>query len=103
MSSLKHVHTYVKYKKRSGYFRCADSHCTHILDKEAVLGKASLCTSCGKEFILSREDLKRVKPRCLECSNTARGKVFRATQVIQKKLVGSVEDKIKDPSDDPWF
>lgn len=76
MSSLKHIHSYIRYKnnqfKRRDLFKCNDPSCTHFAEKSLILGKNSLC-SCGTVFILTNEDLKRAKPRCIDCSNTVEG------------------------------
>jgi hypothetical protein len=88
MPSINHVHTYVKYKKRPGYMRCADPYCTHQLDIESCHGKASKCSVCGTEFILSSQDMKRVRPRCLACSDTAQARKVRAAQALFDSVRG---------------
>lgn len=91
MPALKHVHTYVRLKSRPNTFKCDDPYCTHFERREMVLGKASLCNDCGKEFILDREALRRVKPRCLECSDTKAGQELRNS----KKVMQAAIDKLK--------
>jgi hypothetical protein len=90
MPSLKHTHSYVRYKSRPGYYRCANAHCSHFAEKEVLVGKACTCT-CGKEFILDREDLRRARPKCLECSNTAKSKIFKASHDLVKGLMEGLE------------
>lgn len=82
-----HVHMYVRYKKRPGYYRCAASDCTHFLDSESVLGKASLCNDCGNQMILTKEDLRRVKPKCIACSNTKKSKIYKMAQLAALRIV----------------
>jgi hypothetical protein len=82
MPSIDHVHLYVKYKKRPGYFRCAAPNCTHIADKEFLEGKHSTCNLCGAVMTLSKEDLRRAKPRCIECSNTKKAKDLKKLQEL---------------------
>ncbi len=98
MPSLKHIHTFVQYKKRPGYWRCAHPHCNYILDNEAVKGKATVCAICGtEEFILDRESMRRVKPRCPACSTTRKAVAFqRATSFVDSILpqLGG-EDELK--------
>lgn len=86
MPVLNHVHCYIKYKGKLGLFRCNSPDCTHFTEKEAILGKLSLCTECGTAFILSRDDLRRARPKCLSCSNTKKGKAFRKAQELTKHL-----------------
>lgn len=87
MPALKHVHTYVKYKNRPGYWRCDDKLCTHFIDKERVKGKLSRCNSCGAVFELTYEDLRRVKPVCVECSNTKEAKQKRKVSEIAEQAI----------------
>lgn len=92
MPSLNHIHTYVKYKKRPGYMRCADRYCTHIMDRESCHGKASLCTVCGDEFVLDWPDLDRVRPRCLKCSDTKKAREARAAKSLFEGLIKDMPD-----------
>jgi hypothetical protein len=86
MPAIKHVHTYIRYKARPNWYRCAAPNCTHHIDKEVLLGKLSLCNSCGAEMILSREDLRRAKPKCLNCSDTKKAKLHQKAQELTKYL-----------------
>lgn len=81
---LKHVHIYVRYKR--GLYKCNDPHCTHFADREFLVGKATLCSKCGSEFVLTREDLKRKAPLCLNCSDTKEAKRYR----LSKQLIAAV-------------
>jgi hypothetical protein len=81
MPGLKHTHSYIRIKSRPDYYKCADPKCSHYIKKEMILGKYSKC-ACGTDFILTSEDLRRVKPRCFNCSDTA--------EAQQKRMVASV-------------
>lgn len=83
---MKHTHTFVKHETRKGYYRCNDPHCTSFFERSFIVGKASKCLDCGSEFILSREDLKRARPKCLKCSNTKEAKTFRAAAALFQKV-----------------
>jgi hypothetical protein len=91
--ALKHVHTYQLYKAKSGKriaektFRCGDPECTHFADSETVIGKISKCNLCGDEFILDYDAARRVKPRCLKCSETKKGKAVVAARSILANLL----------------
>ena len=95
MPSLNHIHTYIKYKNRPGYFRCLDEKCTHFINKEMLIGKLSRCTLCGAEFTLNRFDLMRAKPRCLECSNTQKAIKARRDQEKAAALVNKVLETVE--------
>ena len=103
MPTLTHVHTYIKYKpnkwNKHDLYRCDDPHCTHFDEKSAILGKATLCNQCGVEFILTRESLRRIKPRCLKCSNTKEARTARAVSALIDSL--SVEEVITRQDNDP--
>lgn len=86
MASLNHIHTYIRKSSNKNMYRCNSPDCTHFTDKESILGKLSLCTSCGDTIILSREDLRRAKPKCLACSDTKKGKAFRKAQELTRYL-----------------
>lgn len=79
MPALTHVHSYIRWKiSRTRnkvvdgelVFKCNDPHCTHFDRRSAILGNASTCPSCGTEFLLTLENLRRAVPKCLNCSNT---------------------------------
>jgi hypothetical protein len=88
MASLKHTHTFVQYKKRPGYWRCAHPHCNYIIDGETARGKATTCTVCGtNEFILDREAMRRVRPRCAACSTTKKAMAFQNAMTFMDQLL----------------
>jgi hypothetical protein len=90
MPVLKHTHTYIRVKTlRDGKFylyRCADKECTHREDKLFLVGKASRCTSCGNEFQLTAEDLRSAKPRCIECKETKKAKLYKEVKNLVTNL-----------------
>lgn len=87
MASQNHIHTYVKFKSRPGYFRCAAPDCTHFLIKEAVKGKYSLCPDCGRQFIIDTDNIRLAKPRCLNCRDSKKAKAFKVGQEALSKIV----------------
>lgn len=92
MPNKNHVHTYALYKKRSGkavadkVFKCMHPECTHYAEYERVVGKKSCCNNCGAEFILDWEALQRVYPRCLNCTNSKKGRAAQTAEQIMKAL-----------------
>ncbi len=87
MASQNHIHTYVQFKARPGYFRCAAADCTHFLIREAVIGKYSKCPDCGTQFTIDFQNAKRMKPKCLNCEQTKKGRAYRMGQNLTKSIV----------------
>ena|SRR5215469_6979605 len=86
MPIIKHLHTYRRHKTRPGYMMCIDPYCTHIIKMQLLEGKAALCNKCHGEMIISQEDLRRVRPVCLDCSNTKEARARRRTIEFQRRL-----------------
>ena len=90
ISTPRHIHTYVRYKrnqwKRKDLYRCNDPYCNHYAERTFIVGKASLCTKCKNEFILTMEDLKLAMPRCINCSNTKEAIERRAARSLVSRL-----------------
>jgi len=93
MPSLKHTHSYVRYgKKRSSPYKCNDPKCTHYAPKALILGKETLCPECRQTvFILTVEDLKRVVPKCKNCSNTQDARLYRQAKSILEDMVAPTD------------
>jgi hypothetical protein len=89
MPILNHVHKYVRWKKR--FYRCTHADCTHYAERSFLIGKRAVCNLCGESFILSPEDLRRSKPRCINCSDTKEAKTRRALMDMLDSIV--VDDK----------
>lgn len=88
---LKHTHQLKRVKQtvRDGVpylYQCADPHCTYRDEKKFLEGKASLCNNCRAEIILTREDLRRSKPLCMNCSHTKEAKAARELAAGIKEL-----------------
>jgi len=82
MPVLNHIHQYIRVKRtvRDGkpfLFMCAHPDCSHRNEKKFIEGKHSICNKCGSEFVLTREDLRRSKPVCVNCSQTKEAKLHR--------------------------
>lgn len=89
--TLNHVHSYERVGNvRSGKkWRCSHPDCTHLIDRELVAGKRSLCT-CGATFILDPEAMQRKSPKCLLCRNTEDGRqAQRVHKALSKVMFGS--------------
>lgn len=86
-----HKHTWVKHKQREGYFRCTGATCYSIQPRDILIGKENACPFCGKTFLLSREDLRRAKPRCQDCSQTKEAKTYQKAQEVMRNLLEGVD------------
>lgn len=85
MPALEHIHTYVR-RNRTQY-RCAHPDCTHYMLKSDLLGKRTVCGVCNTiTFMLSRSDLRRAVPRCIDCSNTLEAKKLKEKKLILEEL-----------------
>lgn len=70
-------------------FKCDDPDCTSYAYKDLLVGKRAQC-KCGREFILSRIELKKKLPQCEYCSNSKESKrkrdIAEAIADIQKDV-----------------
>lgn len=87
MASQQHIHTYVQFKARPGYFRCAAPDCSHFLIREMVIGKYSLCPGCDNKFIIDFENSELRTPKCIMCRDTKKSKAFKKGQELMAKMV----------------
>lgn len=91
--SLKHTHQYVRsHVTRTSnrvMFKCQHPKCYHTAFKDMLEGKASVCNSCGNEFILTDYDLKMSRPQCLDCKDTKEAKEHRAAKEVIAGLLDS--------------
>jgi hypothetical protein len=87
MAALRHIHTFARMKTRKGWYRCIDPYCTAKYPREEVVGKASLCTSCGREFFLTRYALKLANPTCSNCSNNREAVAMRSARSLVKNIL----------------
>ena|ERR1035437_3724544 len=87
MPGLNHIHTLTRFKSRPLYMKCEDPKCSSYFLRELCVGKASLCTSCGNEFILDYHSSKLARPQCLLCADTKEARAYRAMQDMMKRMV----------------
>lgn len=72
-----HVHSYVRMRgeNENNIYKCNDPHCNYFAPANIIEGKAALCMTCRKEFVISREQLRK-KRRELKCANCKSRKTF---------------------------
>lgn len=91
MPSLKHTHTYIRWKKRGNppimWWRCADVECTHIIEQSQIQGKESLCNNCGGVLLLDWKMFQRARPLCLMCQDSKEGREFRERKAKSETLM----------------
>lgn len=92
MPALNHVHTYERIPGKKDQFHCTDPHCYHIISKSRLHKKASRCPSCGQEFILTHEMLKRAVPKCLNCCDTKAAREHQAAGSLARNVLGFLSD-----------
>ena len=56
-----------------------------------VIGKNSLCTECGTQFLIDFDNVKLVKPRCLNCRDTKKARAFKVGQAAVGDLFKELE------------
>ncbi len=98
MASLKHMHSYIYYKRtKSGqvYYKCNDPHCTAHAERSLLINKASLCSKCRRgEVILTSKVLHdNKKPLCINCSNSRAGRQYRASKALMEDILGSIQQE----------
>jgi hypothetical protein len=93
MPTLNHTHSMRFFKKRKDelgeifeVYMCFDPKCTYTVEKQGLFNKLNKC-GCGREWILSLDDLRRRLPKCLACSNTSKAKQFQKAKQIMESLV----------------
>lgn len=85
-----HIHSYIRMNKK--FMKCDHPQCHHYLRTELLKNKESLCPVCHEEtLILTREALRRAKPRCIKCSETKIAKTIRERARILKGLGFDIE------------
>lgn len=95
MPAINHVHSYIRLKHRKDHYKCGDPYCTHIAHKELIEGKADKCPFCGNEFVLTKDDPRRAKPRCIDCSNTASARKFKNARDIVSTNLNNLDEETK--------
>jgi hypothetical protein len=58
-----------------------------MMSRHLLKGKASICPSCGTEFNLTWELLRRAIPKCLNCSNTQEAKQHQKVKSIMETIL----------------
>jgi hypothetical protein len=94
MSARNHLHTYKRSKLNKNYFQCSDPECTHYIRRELIVGKKARCT-CGEEYILDSDILRRANPRCSSCGNRKADKDRQsAIRAIDQVLTEAITEEI---------
>jgi hypothetical protein len=69
---VRHIHKYQKVKwgkKKTIIWRCVLEGCPHYLHNEVIEKRKSLCHKCNRPFIMTKDKMRRVQPRCDMCQH----------------------------------
>ena len=96
---LNHVHSYERSIANKGIYRCIHPDCAHYQRVAYLIGKRAECSKCHDTFILTREQLVKMKvklPVCLGCSNRKGSAEHRAAKRISEKMFTLSENTFKE-------
>lgn len=89
---LKHTHSMKKLGpaeikgRKVLMYHCVHPDCFFKCEKGLLLGKRNIC-SCGSEFILTVEDLRRAFPKCINCSDTLYARLHKRIQELSNTAI----------------
>ena len=89
-----HVHIMIRWKKviDEMVFKCDDPDCQFTRTASFLEGKRSICGVCKtRELILTKADLKMVRPRCADCSQK---KEAQGKRQLESVLEGFLQGKV---------
>ena len=66
----------------------------------SLVGKISICNSCGDRFAMDRRSLKLAKPTCNDCVTSPKEKELAKAARFFSKLEGEIESDITGTSED---
>ena len=83
------------------FWTCTHPDCTFFTyDRTQIEGKRVICAVCHtNDLILTKESLRRAKPRCLECSNTAEAQKVKQMREASVSLMDEILDNTLEPED----
>ncbi len=64
-------HKYVRIKigkNKRVVFKCSILGCVHTCRDELIIGRKSICNSCGNEMFMTKLNTKLAKPHCDDCT-----------------------------------
>lgn len=85
--TLKHCHTYKKVSQSSNQFRCLHPDCSHLIHVDLLEGKRAICNGCARDFILTKQSLKRIYPKCSECINSGKTTNVQIDSKLSEELL----------------
>lgn len=91
---LDHIHCFVRWKKNFGemQWKCDSPDCYEVKPQSLIEGKRSICAICHEnEIILTKEHLKRKRPRCEDCSRTQVALERRRIKSVLERLLNVAE------------
>lgn len=83
---LQHIHKYQKVrwgKLQTIVWRCMITGCPHYKHEEFMLGIKSICHKCGRPFIMTKEKLRRDRPKCDACQHNQDPAISKLDDLLQ--------------------
>lgn len=75
----KHIHKYMRQALRHiTVWRCALPQCSHFMPphfNDLIIGRASICWSCGNTFTLDESAMADDMPTCINCRQSSNEEV----------------------------
>ena len=91
----RHTHRY--YKLEDGLWHCSLPDCSHYMPlnmpSSIMIGKASICWDCGKEFRLGEENLEYDRPICFNCIAGIKSRQIESIDDILNERICEAKEK----------
>lgn len=92
--SKKHIHKYMRVQlKFAKVWRCSLPDCYHYMPphmEEMLIGRKSICWSCGNHFPLDEIAMKEEMPNCFSCRSGATETTFGETTALSDYLAEKI-------------
>lgn len=92
----KHTHKY--FRGHNELWACGWPDCTHYMPGNVQFmmeGRFSICWICESRMILSRANLKQIRPICNECNNKALGVSDSREKLIDDMIRRKIEENAR--------
>lgn len=89
MPFLDHIHPYIFWKKFGDerVFKCSHPDCEETRVQSYLEGKRGMCAVCQlNPLVYTKQDLRRSRPRCPECSNTKENREKRKIKSLLEEM-----------------
>lgn len=88
---LEHIHAYIKWAEKKGWYKCADPLCHSFIQRSLIKGKEVMCSHCFRnKLVLDNYNLRRSRPACMDCSNTKEAQLRRRAKETLQNILGDI-------------